>query len=189
MSIISVSEDQIDLTASIENLVLVAEPDCLGIPTYGFGRTWKDGIPVKLGMTCTKAEALLWLYQDLDHACVSVSTSVGYKLPQNQLDAVSDMVFNMGNKCPGLLSLLKAQRPNYSELASHEFLNGIYGKGKPFLGLLRRRITNYNTFMFGTYDKFSEGDKITSSLKSLLLQMNPNQDAQAMINKLQVHDA
>jgi lysozyme len=63
-----------------------------GIWTIGYGHT--KG--VKEGDTCTMAEALEWLHDDVAEAVLEVCRLVSVPLTQNQFDALVSLVFNVG---------------------------------------------------------------------------------------------
>lgn len=89
------SENCFQVTRYMEGCQLKAYPDPAsgGAPfTIGFGHT--KG--VNPGMTCTKAEAELWLREDLQDAADKVRANVSADLTQGQFDALCDMAFNMG---------------------------------------------------------------------------------------------
>lgn len=155
-----------------------------GVWTIGFGlaRNLPDSIPITEGMTCTEEQAKDWLNYCLSSLFTHIfhGTFKG-ELAWHQVAAITDYAYNCGmNAFPALLSYLKA---GDIESASHEFLNGIYAKGKPLMGLLLRRISDYNTFTTGLYVAYEKGDPITPELKSLLLLKNGHNDAAVkMIN-------
>lgn len=71
---------------------LVAYYDGGRVPTIGFGHTRG----VKMGMTCTEAQAYAWLDEDLDEAERAVDTLVRVPLNDNQFAALVSFVFNVG---------------------------------------------------------------------------------------------
>lgn len=63
-----------------------------GIWTIGYGHT--KG--VKEGDTCTMAQAVAWLHEDVVAAVAAVCRLVRATLTQNQFDALVSLVFNCG---------------------------------------------------------------------------------------------
>lgn len=82
-----------------------------GVLTIGFGHTGPD---VKEGMTCSPAQAYLWLAADLDKAARAVDKLVTVPLSDNARGALASFVFNLGpNALKGstLLRKLNAGAP------------------------------------------------------------------------------
>lgn len=184
--------DQIDLTAYWEQgpkggPALVAYRCPAGVWTLGYGETMPNGKPVTQNMVCTEMEARNWLEGRLNGlqawAYVEWEPEVQY-LNYYRL-AIADYAYNCGkNAFPTLLKKLKA---GDIEGAILEFLDGVYVAKKPLLGLLLRRISEYNTFTTGQYVAFEKGDSISQDLKNKLLAKNANNvDAVNMINQLGV---
>lgn len=184
---VGVSNQQINLTSEIEGLKLIAYQDETGVWTLGSGTTNLNGKKVVEGMTCTAEQAMSWVSYDLNSAANQIVRAIGYIPAQNQLDAAADMVYNLGIRAwPLFLSNLK-ERACTTNL---EILNGIDVKiksvKKPCFGLIKRRITNYNTFTLGAYTKFDDGDKISPELHRSLLNMNTGKAAQDLINSIPI---
>jgi lysozyme len=152
--------------------------------TIGYGTTWIDGNRVPMGMNCTKDWALTMLRRNLLQVKNSIEGGVTLSYPSHMMDAVCDIVYNMGlRNVPNLILNLK--RYNI-EQASMEFLDGIYSGGVASMGLLLRRISNYNTFMHPEYVAYEKSDSISKDLKKILLAKNQRDDAIKLINKLNV---
>lgn len=143
--------------------------------TLGFGKA----IGILPGMSCTENIAYKWLREEF--ANIRVKLPIITTLSEHQMNAICDLAYNIGpNGFPKLLAALKGG--DMIE-ASTEFLDGFNAN----MGLLLRRISEYNTFCNGTYIKYEDTDLISSQLKSLLLLKNSRNDAAiAMINKLNV---
>ena len=88
----------LEMTKYYEGLVLVAADDGYGTPTIGYGRIkYDDGTPVKIGDTCTQAQADQWLLEDVDKdGGKYVRAWVKTTLTQNQFDSLADFGFNRG---------------------------------------------------------------------------------------------
>ncbi len=177
--------NQVELTAHFEGFSAKAYKCPAGVWTFGFGTTRIGGKPITEGMTCTQAEALKWLEKDLGRAKTDIKTKGVIVASSTELDAMADYAYNCGvNAFPSLIACMKrADRAG----ASLEFLDSIYVAKTPLLGLLLRRISEYNTFVNGTYIAWEKGDAISQDLKNKLLAKNAkNQDAVVMINQLRV---
>lgn len=125
------------LTCLFEGLRLQAYPDHepTGILwTIGYGHT--KG--VKCTDTCTEAQAVEWLTEDIEDAESVVNTLLP-NLSQNQFDAVVDFVFNLGATQFKRSTLLKKLRAEDYIGASKEFGRWVYDDGKKQRGLVRRR--------------------------------------------------
>lgn len=183
--------NQIDLTAYWEQgpnggPALKAYRCPAGKLTIGYGETLPDGGAIKEGMICTEHQATTWLINTLTYLEVFLQKKLGFiALGENKYDALKDYAYNAGiNAFPSLLMKLKVRD---IQAASLEFLDGLYVGKKPLLGLLLRRISEYNTFVNGTYIAWEKGDPISQDLKNKLLAKNAkNQDAVNMINQLKV---
>lgn len=63
-----------------------------GIWTIGYGHT----LGVKEGDTCTMAQALAWLSEDVARVCAGLKAAVRVPVNQNQADALYSITFNAG---------------------------------------------------------------------------------------------
>src|SRR5688572_17657443 len=86
------SDKGIELIKQFEGYCDVAYLCSAGVPTLGYGHT--KG--VKLGDTCTEAQAEEWLRQDLMSAERSVARLITRPLLQNQWDSLVSFVYNLG---------------------------------------------------------------------------------------------
>lgn len=168
--------------------------------TIGFGQAHilPDGTPITPDMTCTEEQAKTWLAYRLTQYIPKVIcnflgedifNSLEYDSNGNdtyeKIDALSDYAYNCGIKAfPKLIAKLK---DNDILGASLEFLDGFYVESKPVWGLLKRRISEYNTFVNGTYLAWEDGDPITQDLMNKLLAKNLNNtQAIKMINGFKI---
>lgn len=153
--------------------------------TAGFGRTSN----VTSDTTCNENDELTWLnfaIKNIGLKIMGMLENKTFTLTTFQNMALSDYAYNCGiNAFPTLIVYLKAG--GNIQGAALEFLNGFYSKGRPVLGLLLRRISEYNTFLTGQYLAFEEGDPISQQMKDNLLKMNAsNQAGLNMINSLKI---
>lgn len=127
------------LTKLSEGLRLKAYLCPAGIPTLGYGHTRG----VKLGMTCTAAQAELWLLEDLREARASVLRLVKVSLTDGQLAALIDFVFNLGADAlrrSTLLGLLnKGMYANVPAQLRRWNKAQVNGRTRPLDGLTKRR--------------------------------------------------
>jgi len=117
-----------------------------GVPTIGWGHT--KG--VKLGDTCTPEQAQEWFLEDYDLARRIVLRHVESKLSENQIQALTSWVFNLGEGNFTVSTLLKKLNANDMEGASKEILRWNKGRVNGILqvlpGLDRRRIMEQQLF-------------------------------------------
>ena len=143
--IMTTSEAGLGLIEEFEGCVLHAYPDpATGAEpwTIGYGHTHG----VRPGMTCTRAQALAWLREDLAWAEAAVNRLVGVPLAQHQFDALVSFTFNLGQGALAsstLLRLLNARR--YGEVGP-QFLRWNNGPNGPMPGLTRRRAAERTLF-------------------------------------------
>lgn len=116
-----------------ESLQLKAYLDTGKVPTIGYGHT--KG--VKLGMTCSKEQAIQWLKEDVKIAEDSVKRLVKVELTENQFSALVDFEFNTGSL--GKSTLLKKLNACDVVGASKEFDRWVFDNGKKQGGLVIRR--------------------------------------------------
>ena len=118
----------------------------VGIPTLGWGHI--KG--VKLGDTCTPEQAETWFQEDYDLARRVVLRHVETKLTENQVQALTSWVFNLGEGNFAVSTLLKKLNANDIEGASKEILRWNKGRINGILqvlpGLDRRRIMEKQLF-------------------------------------------
>jgi lysozyme len=138
------SENGIQIIKDFEGLVLHAYKDPGskdGLPiTIGYGSTmYKDGSKIKLGDTITEEQAEDLLRWEVGNK-TSVLRGMNLKLNQNQFDAVSSLVYNIGIGAFENSTLLKKIRynPNDPDIRN-QFGRWIYNDGKILDDLVRRR--------------------------------------------------
>ena len=132
------SKQGIDFIKSFEKLRLQAYLCEANKLTIGYGHTRG----VRLGQTCTEAEAEQFLKEDLEIAEAEVNKVANeVQLTQNQYDSLVSLCFNIGNenfKTSTLYRKVNAD-PNDPTIKG-EFVRWIYCKKKKSKGLTRRRI-------------------------------------------------
>ena len=137
----------IKLVQQSEGCELSSYQDSVGTWTIGYGTTSINGKPVTAGTQITQAQAIQYLEQDLAVAGAAVSRLVKVPLNQNQYDALTDFVYNLGSgslACSTLLKLLNAG--NYAG-AANQFGLWIHAGTQILLGLVTRRAREKALFL------------------------------------------
>ena len=111
--------------------------------TIGIGHT-KD---VKEGDKITEAQALDLLREDVKWVENAINDHVKVKINQNQFDAMSSFIFNVGAGAFSLSTLLKKLNAADYEGAANEFLRWNKANGKELPGLTRRRQAERTLFL------------------------------------------
>ena len=143
-----------------EGCELKAYPCPSGIPTIGYGHT--SG--VRLGMTCTPAQASAWLCEDVHCAEGLVQAHVTVPLTQKQFDALVSILFNVGpgakGEKDGIIFLASGQsstllrKLNAGDYAgaAGEFPKWCHGAGGTLLGGLVTRRARERALFLGLQD-------------------------------------
>lgn len=135
-----------ELIKHFEGLKLKAYLCPAGIPTIGWGHT--KG--VKIGDICTPEQAQEYFKEDYNLARKIVFRHVETKLTENQIQALTSWVFNLGEGNFTVSTLLKKLNANDIEGASKEILRWNKGRVNGQLvvlpGLDRRRILEKQLF-------------------------------------------
>ena len=138
----------INLITSYEDLVLTAYDDGVGVWTIGFGTTiYPNGVKVKRGDVCTKAQAVSFFQHDLRRFEASVNQAVKVVLNQNQFDALVSLTYNIGEAAFKGSTLVKQLNAGNSKAAADQFTVWNKGKGKVLGGLVRRRAAERELFL------------------------------------------
>ena len=137
------SENALALARTFEGCRLAAYRDSAGTLTIGYGHT--DG--VQDGDTCTPEQAEFWLNSDMTAAGLWVSRYVTTELTQNQFDALSDWVFNLGAGNFEESSLLRYVNARQFDAASEEFPKWFHAGGVVLPGLVSRRAAEQQLFV------------------------------------------
>lgn len=132
-----------DLVESVEGIRLKAYLDGNGIPTIGFGSTGN----VKMGDLITAEQADARLAADLHQAERAVNTFVKVPLNQNQFDALSSFVYNIGSGNFSKSTMLKLLNDGKYEDAAKQFFVWVKVNGKFSQGLMNRRVKEEALFM------------------------------------------
>lgn len=139
------SKNGLLLTESFEGYSDVAYQDQGGVWTIAFGHTRG----VKHGDRCTKAQGIIWLFEDLKIAEISVNHLVRVPLTQGEFDALVDFTFNLGVEDFTKSTLLVLVNWQHFSDAAKEFDKWDHCGGKEVAGLLRRREAETHLFNEG----------------------------------------
>lgn len=117
-----------------------------GVITIGFGTTrYPNGRGVKMGDTCTKAQAETWLACHLETEINHYLDKDFPKLKPNQREALQSLLYNWGYPSFKRSKLFKAIKDNNIEQIFKQW-DIITAAGKPSLGLIRRRLDELQLF-------------------------------------------
>lgn len=142
------SQVGINLITSFEDLKLNAYDDGVGVWTIGFGTTvYPNGVKVKRGDTCTKAEAVSFFEHDLRRFEAAVNGAVKVPLTQSQFDALVSLTYNIGENAFKSSTLLKKLNAKDYVGAADQFPRWNKGGGKVMKGLVRRRAAERELFL------------------------------------------
>lgn len=137
------SRSGLHLTEQFEGCKLMTYLDSNGVPTIGYGHT--RGI--RLGMTCTQAQAEAWLAQDITWAESEVNRLVHVQLTRREFDALVDFTFNCGCGSFDHSHLLALVNQGDMQAAAQEFEKWDKCGGQVVAGLLRRRVAERSEFL------------------------------------------
>ncbi|ARF51111.1 lysozyme [Pantoea stewartii] len=138
-----VSNNGINLIKRFEGLEIEAYRDSVNIPTIGYGHTRG----VKMGDVITGEQADAFLREDLQVAELTINTNVKVKLTQNQFDALTSFVFNLGSGNFVKSTLLKKLNLGDYAGAADEFGRWVNAGGKQLAGLVKRRAAEREVFL------------------------------------------
>ena len=114
-----------------------------GIWTIGFGHT--QG--VKEGDTCTQSQAYNWLDTDLNTAVAAINRLVTVPLTQNQVDALTSLVYNIGSGHFASSTVLRLLNGANYDGAADAILMWDKVAGVESAGLVRRRTAERDLFL------------------------------------------
>lgn len=123
------------LTKQFEGCRLTSYQDSRGKWTIGYGHT----AGVTAGMTCTEAQASMWLQQDIAQSVNDVNQLVNVQLTQGEFDALVDFDFNLGRGNLASSTLLAKLNSGDCVGAAAELDKWDHCGGQVLAGLLRRR--------------------------------------------------
>lgn len=130
-----VSKTGVDLVAKYEGFVDHAYQDVVGVWTIGFGHT--SG--VRKGQKITREDALELLQEELQDYADGMDKLVTVPLNQNQYDALTSFVYNLGVGSLKSSTLLRLLNAGSYGAAAVEFTKWNKAGGRVLAGLTRRR--------------------------------------------------
>jgi lysozyme len=143
------SQNCINLIKQFEGYRSKAYLDAVGVPTIGYGSTmWNDGKKVKLGETITLEGAELLLYWEVNRKAIILDS---LELNQNQYDALTSFIYNVGSGAFSKSTLFKKVKANANDVSiRNEFLKWNKGRVGGVLvelkGLTKRRIAESDLY-------------------------------------------
>src|ERR1700677_3855268 len=135
------SDNCINLCKQFEGLSLIPYLDIAGIPTIGYGSTYyENGTKVTMDDPAISEDLAISLLQiKLNEFSEQISKVVTVNLNQNQLDALTDFVYNLGFGSFEHSTMLIYINSSQFDLASQEFPKWDHSGGIVVPGLLKRR--------------------------------------------------
>lgn len=142
------SQNCINLCKQFEGLSLSPYLDIKGIPTIGYGSTYyENGTKVTIqDPNITEEQAINLLTIKLNTFARQILNVIKVPINQNQLDALTDFVYNLGFGSFKNSTLLKCINNSQFDLASEEFPKWDHDNGIVVAGLLRRRLSEQTLF-------------------------------------------
>jgi lysozyme len=133
------------LVEQFEGLDLKAYTDSVGVWTIAWGRIlYDDGSRVKMGDTCTRAQADQWLIEDLERDGCQYVRKYFPSLNDDQYAALSSFTFNRGS---GRLHQLVMMSADLESIAANLLHFDYAGSDtNHLLGLKRRRLAEQALF-------------------------------------------
>lgn len=144
------SQHGLELLTQWEGFELKVYRDSAGLPTIGVGHLLTknelssgkiiiNGVAVKYADGITQQQALDLLSQDVQPAETTVNSSVKVALNQNQFDALTSFVFNVGAGAFKGSTLLKVLNQGQYDQIPSQLLRWVFAGGQKVQGLVNRR--------------------------------------------------
>lgn len=128
-----------------EGVVQTAYLDPVGIPTICAGHT--EG--VFLGQQRTLKECEAMLKEDVSYAGKAVARCTKVDLTQEQYDALTSFVFNVGGSAYCTSTLVRKLNAGDCFGSASQFDRWVYAKGRKLTGLVKRRAAERMLFETG----------------------------------------
>lgn len=157
MNNMTIDSDGVELIKKFEGFRSKAYLDSVGIPTIGYGTIAYDGGKVKLGDTCTKAQAEQWLIEYIKKDIEPhLSRLVKVPLTQAMVNTLGSFIYNLGARNFEKSTLLKKLNMKDYAGAADQLLRWDYGKVKgksvQLAGLTKRREAEREIFIASIND-------------------------------------
>lgn len=162
-----ISQKGLEHIAQFEGFRSKSYLDATGHPTIGYGHLIKKGEANKFSQGLTKEQGLQLLKSDAQKASDTVKKHVKVPLNQEQFDALSSFVFNVGATNFKDSTLLKKLNQGQYDQVPKELNRWVYSKGKKLNGLINRRKQEGTLFSQGTQNNsqiFNRNNAINISL-------------------------
>jgi len=144
----NISQKGVDFIASKEGFIPHTYIDQAGHPTIGYGHKIKSG---EIFTNLTKTQARQLLEQDVALAVAAINKYVKISLNQNQFDALTSFVFNIGQGAFARSTLLRKLNAGDYTSAAQEFARWKYitSNGQKLVsnGLVNRRNAEQQLFL------------------------------------------
>lgn len=138
----------LNIIKEFEGLRLEAYDDGIGVFTVGYGTTrYPNGNKVKRGDKITLEQAEQYLRHDLSNFEDTVNSLVKVPLTQNQFDALTSLVYNIGSGAFSKSTLLKKLNAKDYKGAADQFLVWNKAGGRTLQGLTNRRTKERQLFL------------------------------------------
>ena len=141
-----INQEGLEQAKHFEGCYLKAYIDPVGVPTIGYGRiVYPDGRKVRMGDTCTQAQADAWLIEDLygegaKYVRAFLDDSVERELSDDQFSALCSFTFNRGaGRFRDYVAVFLNRRDFTGAINSLVSINWAGADRKYLLGLDRRR--------------------------------------------------
>lgn len=125
-----------------------------GKSTIGWGTTSLNGKPIPTGLTITQQQADTYLANDVANARACVKLLVKVPITPNQVEALTDFVYNLG---PGAFkgsTLLYLLNQGWYQKAADQFDLWVHGSHHDVLpGLVKRRAAEKQLFLSDLGDR------------------------------------
>ena len=138
--LLDISDNGFAIIREFEGFRSTAYRDTGGVWTIGFGTIrYPNGVKVKQGDACTRAQAELWLKNDCKWVDVCLDKYIKVKVSQNQFDALASFVYNIGETAFVKSTMLKTINTGDLVGATNQFDRWVYDNGRKIEGLANRR--------------------------------------------------
>ena len=138
-----ISNSGLSLIKQHEGCRLKAYKDSVGVWTIGWGNTSH----AKAGMIITQQQAETFLKEDIVPV-ERVLNGMGINYTQNQFDALTSWIFNLGIgnfKSSTMYKYIVARKPDLE--ITDQMVKWVNAGGKPLIGLKKRRVAEANMFL------------------------------------------
>lgn len=147
-------DEGVTLTKAFEGLSLTVYRCAAGVPTVGYGTTRYPNL-VRVTMSdpdCTDAEAVAWLYHELEKAERVVIKYCKPFLNGKQRAALASFVYNLGSGAFKASTLRRRINSGDWDDVPYQLSRWNKGGGRVLRGLTRRRKAEANLWLLGVQE-------------------------------------